>query len=234
MGHVAGQEAAAGIRDAQRAVHEDLEFHVGAFLPDLGNFLQRQFAGQDDPGEPELLPELHARIVDDVRLHRQVNRHVRESLAHHHDEPRVGHDERVGAHIDNRRQVFEIGFQLVVVRRDVTREKELSPGCVCFLDALPQHGVLAEFVVTHAQAVARLAGIDRIRSVGEGEAHVPERARGRQQFRLFHSFTLFKRSAFAMTDTELKLIAAAAIIGLSRMPNAGYSAPPATGTPTAL
>ena len=42
------------------------------------------------------------------------------------------------------------------------------------------------------------------------------------------------RSAFAITDTELKLIAAAAIIGLSRMPNDGYSTPAATGTPSAL
>ena len=42
------------------------------------------------------------------------------------------------------------------------------------------------------------------------------------------------RSAFAMTDTELRLIAALAIIGDSRMPNTGYSRPAATGTPSAL
>ena len=37
-----------------------------------------------------------------------------------------------------------------------------------------------------------------------------------------------------MTETELKLIAAAATIGLSRMPKEGYRTPAATGTPTAL
>jgi hypothetical protein len=37
-----------------------------------------------------------------------------------------------------------------------------------------------------------------------------------------------------MTETEEKLIAALAMIGLSRMPNHGYSSPAATGTPTAL
>jgi len=41
-------------------------------------------------------------------------------------------------------------------------------------------------------------------------------------------------SAFAMTETEEKLIVALAMIGLSRIPNHGYSTPAATGTPTAL
>lgn len=37
-----------------------------------------------------------------------------------------------------------------------------------------------------------------------------------------------------MTDTELKLMAAAAIIGLSKMPKNGKSTPAAMGTPTLL
>ena len=37
-----------------------------------------------------------------------------------------------------------------------------------------------------------------------------------------------------MTDTELKLIAAAAIIGLSSNPKNGNNIPAATGTPNAL
>jgi hypothetical protein len=36
------------------------------------------------------------------------------------------------------------------------------------------------------------------------------------------------------TDTELALIAALAMIGDSSRPNSGYSAPAATGTPSAL
>ena len=36
-----------------------------------------------------------------------------------------------------------------------------------------------------------------------------------------YSLTVRKRSAFAITETELKLIAAPAIIGLRRMPNSG-------------
>ena len=44
-----------------------------------------------------------------------------------------------------------------------------------------------------------------------------------------------RRRALAMTDTELKLMAAAAIIGLSsRCAEIGYSTPAAIGTPRAL
>ena len=43
-----------------------------------------------------------------------------------------------------------------------------------------------------------------------------------------------RRSAFPITETELKLIAAAAMMGLRRMPKAGYSAPAATGIPMTL
>ena len=42
------------------------------------------------------------------------------------------------------------------------------------------------------------------------------------------------RSAFPITDTELNVIAALAIIGLSRRPKKGYSTPAAIGTPTTL
>jgi len=41
-------------------------------------------------------------------------------------------------------------------------------------------------------------------------------------------------SAFPITETELKLIAAAAIIGLSKSPNTGYRIPAAIGTPSEL
>ena len=54
-----------------------------------------------------------------------------------------------------------------------------------------------------------------------------------QLFGMF-KFTLFSLSEFRMTDTELKLIAAAAIIGLSRIPKNGYSNPAASGMPKTL
>src|SRR6266699_2528140 len=42
------------------------------------------------------------------------------------------------------------------------------------------------------------------------------------------------RSALPITDTELKLIAAAASIGLRRIPKNGYRTPAASGTPSEL
>jgi len=45
---------------------------------------------------------------------------------------------------------------------------------------------------------------------------------------------VFNRKAFAITETELKLIAKAAIIGESKIPKKGKSNPAAMGTPKAL
>src|SRR5262249_48650878 len=47
-----------------------------------------------------------------------------------------------------------------------------------------------------------------------------------------YSFTRRRRSEFPITDTELPLIAALAMIGLSKRPNTGYSTPAAIGTPS--
>lgn len=49
-----------------------------------------------------------------------------------------------------------------------------------------------------------------------------------------HVCALRNRSEFAITDTELKLMAAAAMIGDSKSPKNGYSTPAAIGTPAAL
>ena len=43
-----------------------------------------------------------------------------------------------------------------------------------------------------------------------------------------------KRRAFIITETELKVIAALAIIGLKSSPKTGYKTPAAIGTPTTL
>src|SRR3546814_6338992 len=48
------------------------------------------------------------------------------------------------------------------------------------------------------------------------------------------SRVLASRSALPTTDPELRLIARAAIIGLSNRPNTGYSTPAAMGTPMEL
>ena len=47
-------------------------------------------------------------------------------------------------------------------------------------------------------------------------------------------FTRFNLSAFNITETELKLIAAAAMMGESSRPKNGYSTPAAIGMPSTL
>ncbi len=106
---------------------------------------------------------------------------MREVATHQHDQPGVGHDQRIRAHGDHRGQVLEEGLQLGVVRRDVDHHVEALAQCMGFLDAQGQVGVV-EFVVAHAQAVARLAGVYRIGAVGEGVAHVFQGAGGGEQF----------------------------------------------------
>ena len=51
---------------------------------------------------------------------------------------------------------------------------------------------------------------------------------------LVQSLTFLNLNAFPMTETELRLMAAAAIIGESSSPKNGYRSPAATGTPSAL
>ena len=75
----------------------------------------------------------------------------------------------------------------------------------------------------HAPYILRPNTFSRLASMLAGPPHPMGQRRARR-----------KRSAFPTTETELKLIAAAAIIGLSNRPNQGYSAPAAIGMPRAL
>jgi hypothetical protein len=60
------------------------------------------------------------------------------------------------------------------------------------------------------------------------------RERGRSQAGSHYNRRRRSRNAFVTTDTELRLMAALAITGLSNMPKKGYSTPAATGTPSTL
>ncbi len=133
-----------------------------------------------------MLPELHRCPVNGVGLHRQVNVHLREGFAHHHDKAGIGHDQRIRAHIDNRLQIAQEGFQLGVVRSDVHHHVEFFAQRMGFVDALRQI-LVVEFVVAHPQAVARLAGVNRIGAIGEGVTHVFQRSGRGEKFRCKHS-----------------------------------------------
>ena len=48
-----------------------------------------------------------------------MNRHIRPSFPHHHDQARVGHDQCVWLHGNHRGHIGQIGFDLGVVRQQV-------------------------------------------------------------------------------------------------------------------
>ncbi len=174
---VAGQQAASGIGDAQRAVDEYFEFDVRALLAYLFDLVQRQFARQDHARQAERFPEFHRRVVDGVGLHRKMDRHFRPAFAHHRDQAGVGHDQRVRLHGDDRLHVRHVGLHLGVVRHQVAGDEQFLAQCVCFLNADAQLFQF-EFVVARTQRVARLSGVHRIRAEGVGGAHLVEGAGG--------------------------------------------------------
>ncbi|MNT20341.1 hypothetical protein D3C72_1556470 [compost metagenome] len=163
-------------------MNEHLQLHCWHLLADFLNLFQRQLAGQDHPRQPLTAPEFDAGPVHGIGLHRQVNRHLREMLANQHDQARIGHDQRIRSHLNDRRQIFEEGFQLGVMRSNVDHDVKALALRLGFLDAESQVGVV-ELVIAHPQAVARLAGIHRIGAVGEGVAHVLQGAGRGEQFR---------------------------------------------------
>jgi len=67
-----------------------------------------------------------------------------------------------------------------------------------------------------------------------GQHHIIYRTKAVYLSDSIFKFTEFSLNEFKMTDKELKLIAAAAIIGDKRIPKNGYNNPAATGTPSTL
>src|SRR4030095_6929450 len=76
----------------------------------------------------------------------------------------------------------------------------------------------------HARAIT--TGIPRV-----GKGHV---SKNHEVVSMGYSFIVRRRSALAITETELKLIAALATIGLRSHPKTGYSTPAAMGIPSEL
>ena len=174
---VARQQAATGVGHAQGTVDEHFQLHVGHVLADFLDLFERQLARENHPAKAELLPELDTGPIHRVGLHREVDRHLREVLANQHDQARVGHDQGVGRHLDDRGEVLDEGLELGIVRRNVDHHVEALAQGMRLADTQRQVGVV-ELVVAHAQAVARLASIDRIGTVGEGVAQGLEGAGG--------------------------------------------------------
>ena len=156
-----------------------LQFHVRAFLADFLDFIQAQFAREDDAAETDAAPELDCSEVGGAGLNRQVNWNLRPFFAHHHDQAGVGHDQRIRLHFDHRFHIGQIGLDLGVVRQNVAGNKKQLVARVRFFNALAQLLQL-ELIVARTQAVTRLAGINGVGAIVVGGAHFLQIA-GRQQ-----------------------------------------------------
>lgn len=95
-------------------------------------------------------------------------------------------------------------------------------------------GVLSNFVgLVYVLGLAtRVDG--RIRVEGKSRLYVSTSMASSSLLPLLHMASRRSRSAFPMTDTELRLMAAAAMMGDSSRPKAGYRTPAAMGTPAVL
>ena len=185
---VAGEQAAAGVGDAQGTMHEDFQLDVRAAFADFADFVQREFAREDDAADAVFCPEFDAGPVHAVRLHGEVDGHVGEGVLDQHDEAGIGHDAGVRPRFERRAEVADGGLQFVVVRHGVHGEVELLAQRVCLVDAGLQVFVV-ELVAAHAQGVTRRARIDGIRAVGKGVAHGFQGAGRGEEFGVSHKFS---------------------------------------------
>ncbi len=180
--HVAGQQTAPGVGNAERAVHKHLKLHLGAFAANVLDLLQRQLTREDHTAQALAAPKLDRREIGGVGLNGQMNFGVRPAVPHQHDHPGVGHDERIRTGFHDRHQVVNKPTHLVVVRCDVAGHVELAPARVGLRDALGQ-AVQGEIVVAHPQTVPGLTCVDSVRPVGKRIAHAAVCPRGGEQFR---------------------------------------------------
>ena len=69
-------------------------------------------------------------------------------------------------------QIIDIGFQLAVMRCNITGKEKQLAHCMRFFNAFAKNFFLAEFIIAYTQAVAWLTGIHRIRAIGIGKTHM--------------------------------------------------------------
>jgi len=117
-----------------------------------------------------------------VLAYGEVDGHLREVLADHQHEARVGHDQGVGLEGDDRGDVLDEGLDLGAVGVDVGHHVEVlaqGPGPI---DAVGQYGEIAEIIVADAQGIARLTCVDGCGAKSEGGVEHGQRAGGGEEF----------------------------------------------------
>ncbi|MNR06160.1 hypothetical protein D3C85_1222230 [compost metagenome] len=118
--------ALAAVGDAERAVDEELQLHIGLGA-DGADLLEGQLAGQHHLGEAHILQELHLLRRAVVGLGAGVQRYGREV---ERQQPHVLHDQRIGpGFVDLVGQAPGL-LQLVVVQQGVEGDEHLGAEAV--------------------------------------------------------------------------------------------------------
>ena len=149
---VAGQQTAPGICDTKRTVHEHFQFYIRTLLANLPYLVERQFAGQDHPGQTDLPPEPHGRRVDGVCLHGKMDRHVRPAFPDQHDQSGVRHDQRIRPQRNDRGHIRKEGLELGPMGHQVAGDIEASSQGVGLTNTGSQI-LFPEIVIPHPKAV---------------------------------------------------------------------------------
>ena len=177
---VAGEQAQAGGRDAERAVHEGFQLDIGGSADAL-DFGQRQLARQDDALEVVARQEVGAVGRADVHLGGGVQVQAGEVLAGQLDDAQVLDDDAVGA------DFFQILQQLVHAVGLALLEHGVDGDVYLFAQLVQAFGggfELAEGEIGRAQAGVEVleAEVDGVGAFADGGVEGFRRAGGGQQF----------------------------------------------------
>src|SRR5918992_3791647 len=108
----------------------------------------------------------------------------------------------------------------------------LEPAHLAFDAAEALEAAILDLGIDAGRVTPAVVRAARALRAGRGAVSLPARPAHCTLPALRHDPNLLNRKLFPTTLTELIAIAALASTGLSRNPNAGYSAPAATGMPT--
>ena len=178
---IGGQQAAARVGDAHRAVDEDLQLQLGRRVSaDEVDFLQRQLARQHNPPKALPIPEAAGGRVDDRRLRGQMQHRLRVNAADDLRHARVRHDEGVRPCVAQRGDAGREQRQLAVARHRVERDVQLRAAPVRVVRALRERfGREVAGGGAHPEALGRT--VDRVRPVIHGKAQLLKVSGGREQ-----------------------------------------------------
>ena len=169
--HIAGEQAAARVGNAERTMDKHLKFCIRALLANLLNLIEGKFTGENNPAHALLRPKFDRSKIHHVRLYREMHFHFWPPFTHHHNQSWIGHNQGIWLHGNHWLHIAHIGFHLGVMGGNIAGEVEFFTQLVRFLDTFTEILKL-KIVITHPQTIAGLPGVYRISTIRISKAHV--------------------------------------------------------------